>query len=122
MRNKDKLIEQLIAQLPEEGRISLDSARIGWFHNIRPTGGLRLTDFGFKSLKEVINLEHYSYTIKDPFAFTQRTILALDRKLTMPYYIVTKKGIPTTILFFGSKEAVLVNLYGDLDKFLDNYN
>jgi hypothetical protein len=24
-------------------------------------------------------------------------------------------------VFFGSREAVMVNLYGDLKKFLDNY-
>jgi hypothetical protein len=122
VRNKDKLLEQLIAQMPEGERIGVDSARISWFHNIRPSGGLRLTGIGFKALKEDIKLDHYSYKIKDPMAFTQRTVLALDRKLTMPYYIVTKKGFPTDILFFGSKEAVLVNLYSDLDKFLDNYN
>ena len=121
MRNKDKLIEQLLAQTPVGG-ISFESAKVGWFYNIRPNGGLRLTDFGLTCLKDDIKLEYYSYTIKDPLSFNQRTILALDRKLTMPYYIETKKGIPTTLLFFGSKEAVLVNLYGDLDKFLDNYN
>jgi hypothetical protein len=49
-------------------------------------------------------------------------VLALDRKLQMPYYIVGKKKIPVDLVMFGSKEAMLVNLYGDLDKFLRNYN
>jgi hypothetical protein len=49
-------------------------------------------------------------------------ILSLDRKLQMPYYIVATKGIPKSVVFFDSKEAVLANLYGDLEKFLDNYN
>jgi hypothetical protein len=39
----------------------------------------------------------------------------------MPYYIVVKKKLPTTIVMFGSKEAVLARLYGSLDKFLENY-
>ena len=49
-------------------------------------------------------------------------VLSLDRKLQMPYYIVGKKKIPVDLVMFGSKEAMLVNLYGDLDKFLRNYN
>jgi hypothetical protein len=40
----------------------------------------------------------------------------------MPYYIVATKGVPKAVVFFDSKEAVLANLYGDLEKFLDNYN
>ena len=54
--------------------------------------------------------------------FNMQTVLDLDRKLEQPYYIVTKKGEPVAILFFGSKEAMMANLYGDLDKFLDNYS
>jgi hypothetical protein len=48
-------------------------------------------------------------------------MLALDRKIQMPYYISATKGIPKKIVFFGSREAVMINLYGDLQKFLDNY-
>ena len=69
-----------------------------------------------------LDLEKYEYSITDPKQFNQQLILALDRKLQMPYYIVVAKGIPKKIIFFGSKEAVLVNLYGNLEKFLDNYN
>ena len=29
--------------------------------------------------------------------------------------------MPVKLVFFGSKEAMLANLYGDIDKFLDNY-
>jgi hypothetical protein len=49
-------------------------------------------------------------------------MLKLDRKLQMPYYIEVKKKIPINIIFFGSREAMLARLYGNLNKFLDNYN
>jgi hypothetical protein len=39
----------------------------------------------------------------------------------MPYYIHAVKGVPKKIIFFGSQEAVLVQLYGNLNKFLENY-
>jgi len=122
MRDKLKLTKKLVSQLSEEKRISVESARISWWYNVRPTGGLRLTHTGFQTLADDLDLDFYEYKIIDPIKFNQNTILALDRKLQMPYYLVISKGVPKAIAFFGSKEAVLANLYGDLEKFLDNYN
>lgn len=121
-RDKLKLTEELVAQLPEYQRISVDSARVAWWYNIRPLGGLRLTTQGWFALAEDLDLEFYEYRIDDPLKFNQHTILDLDRKLEMPYYIIYSKGIPKSVVFFDSRDAVLVNLYGSLEKFLDNYN
>jgi hypothetical protein len=121
VRDKLKLTKKLVSQLSEEKRISVESARVSWWHNVRPTGGLRLTSAGWFALAGDLDLEFYEYKIKDPVAFNQHMILSLDRKLQMPYYIVATKGIPKSVIFFDSKEAVLANLYGDLEKFLDNY-
>jgi hypothetical protein len=122
VRNKLKLTEQLVSQLPEKQRISVESARVSWWYNLRPTGGLRLTQLGWFALAQDLDLEFYEYKRQDPVSFNQYTILALDRKLKMPYYIVVSKGVPKAVIFFGSKEAVLANLYGSLEKFLDNYS
>jgi hypothetical protein len=122
MRNKLKLTEQLVAQLPDQYRVSVETARTTWWFNIRPSGGMRLTALGVKVLKERLDIKHYEYKIQDPFLINQKTILKLDRLLQEPYYIVTAKGRAASILFFGSREAMLVNLYGDLQKFLDNYH
>lgn len=121
MRNKLNLTKELVAQLPKEQCISVQSARIAWWHNLRPQGGLRLTGIGYSTLAHQLKIKYYEYSIQDPKQFNQKLILDLDRKLQMPYYINAIKGIPKSILFFGSKEAVLINLYGDLEKFLDNY-
>ncbi len=82
---------------------------------------MRLTGIGYVALAKDLDLEHYEYSIADPMQFNQKTILDLDRKMQMPYYISATKGIPRKIVFFGSKEAVMVNLYGNLQQFLDNY-
>ena len=82
---------------------------------------MRLTGPGFLAFVKDFNLEHYEYSIDDPMIFNQHMILDLDRKMQMPYYISAIKGIPKKIVFFGSREAVMVNLYGNLQQFLDNY-
>lgn len=82
---------------------------------------MRLTGTGYTAFVRDLDLEHYEFAISDPMKFTQQTMLDLDRKMQMPYYISATKGIPRKIVFFGSREAVMVNLYGDLQQFLDNY-
>ena len=121
VRDKKKLTEDLIKLLSEEDSVSISFAMAAWWVNIRRHGGMRLTGIGYRTFTEDLDLERYAYPIDDPLLFNQRTILKLDRKMQMPYYIDVVKKIPKRIVFFGSKEAVMVNLYGNLQQFLDNY-
>ena len=121
MRDKRRLTQELIALLPNEQRISVDSAMPAWWFNLRRNGGMRLTSTGYDTFVQKLELDHYSYPIDNPMLFNQQTILDLDRKMQMPYYIQATKGVPKKIVFFGSREAVMVNLYGNLQQFLDNY-
>jgi hypothetical protein len=120
VRDKLQLTRQLVDQLPDHGW-TFEQARVSWWVNIRNTGGMRLTDQGYRVLVQDLGLEYYEFDIPDKTKFTQRTVLALDRKLQMPYYIKSQKQKVVKLTFFGSQEAVLANLYGDLEKFLDNY-
>lgn len=121
VRDKRKLTEELIELLPADQRISLTSAMPAWWFNLRKNGGMRLTATGFDTFVKKLELEHYSVPIDNPMLFNQQTILDLDRKMQMPYYIKATKGVPKTIVFFGSREAIMANLYGNLQQFLDNY-
>ena len=121
MRDKKKLTQELVALLPEEQRISPASAFSAWWYNLRSTGGLRLTTLGYMTFVDYLDLAQYMFRIEDAHEFNLRPIIALDRQMELPYYIVIKKGVPISVIFFGSKEAMLVNLYGNLQKFLDNY-
>ena len=121
MRDKLKLTEELVARLLDPYKVTVEQARMGWWFNIGNRGGLRLTALGFKVFTEHLNFECFPYKITDAMTFTMQTVLDLDRRLQSPYYIVTKKGFPMDVIFFSAKEAMLVNLYGSLDKFLDNY-
>ena len=121
MRDKKQLTQAIIARLPEGTEIDFNRAMKLWWYNIRANGGLRLTDLGYFTFKKVMDLQSYNMEI-DWATFDRHTILKLDRRLQMPYYIEVKKNkIPKQIVFFGSREAMLAQLYGDLNKFLDNY-
>lgn len=121
VRDKLKLTEVLISQLPDDKKETVDRAMSLWWYNIRRSGGLRLTPLGYNILTKVLDFEHYGVDI-DLHKFDRQMILRLDRKLQMPYYIEVKKKLPTQVIMFGSREALLARLYGDLDKFLENYH
>ena len=121
VRNKKKLTEELVNQLDPELGYTVKRSIHTWWFNIRNNGGMRLTTAGYRAFCDELDLTHYEFPINDPHAFNQQLLLEMDSKLQMPYYISATKGIPKKIAFFGSKEAIMINLYGDLKKYLDNY-
>ena len=120
MRDKLKLTQTILAELPEEHGMDVATAMKVFWYNIRANGGLRLTELGYFTFKKMLDLESYNMEINWE-TFDRTTILKLDRKLQMPYYIEVTKKVPKNIIFFGAKEAMLARLYGDLDKFLSSY-
>jgi hypothetical protein len=120
VRDKKRLTQELINLLPGDQPPTTESILPIWWYNLRKNGGMRLTANGYATFVQILDLEHYAYTIDDPVTFNQHTVLALDRKLQMPYYIHVVKGVPKKIVFFGSQEAMLANLYGSLSRFLEN--
>jgi hypothetical protein len=118
-QNKRRLTQTLVSLIDHESAGSVDQAMLTWYCNIRPTGGLRLTDAGYQAL-EWLDLEQWTVSIADPrTTLTKSLLLALDRKLQYPYYINYKQK---HIVFFSSREAMLATLYGDVAQFLRNYS
>ena len=122
MRDKHELTRILVSQLPEHRRITEETARVTWWFNIRKSGGLRLTNEGYAALIMDLGIERHEIDIPDPTKFQQKIVLRRDRKLQMPYYIHFEKRIPRKVMFFGSKEAMLAKLYGNLERFLELYS
>jgi len=120
VRNKKKLTEVLVQQLDPELGITVETALNLWWHNLRSGGGMRLTRAGYETFTQLLKLEHYDYNLK-PFDLDSKLIIQMDRRLQHPYYIVTKKMMPVQVIFFNSKEAMMVNLYGNLKKFIESY-
>lgn len=116
MPSKRELTETLVGLLPESVPISLDRALKTWYMNLRSQGGLRLTDSGYLAF-QMLEIESWTVPLEVRH-LNKQGLLALDRKLTFPYFIDTRKK---QLVMFSSKEAMLATLYGDLKNFLDNY-
>ena len=97
---------------------------ITWWANIRPEGGMRLTRHGYEIMHDVLKLESWELDLSnqdDPrhSRITKRTVFNLDRKLEWPYFLDFNPRKKTRrIVFFGSREAMMATMYGDLEKWL----
>ena len=123
------IVQRLLVDIPDALRESEDRAMKTWWANIRPQGGLRLTQHGYHIMHEVLQLESWQMDLSDdaaralPGRMTKKIILDLDRKLQWPYYLdfnVRKKK--KRIVFFGSREAMMAAMYGDLERWLASLN
>jgi hypothetical protein len=127
MQNRKlEIVTRLRDSVPEDLQESTDQAMITWWANIRRDGGMRLTTHGYKIMHDVLKIESWAVDLSaadeaGPFRsrITKKTILDLDRKLEWPYYLdfnARKKS--RRIVFFGSREAMMATMYGDLEKWL----
>jgi hypothetical protein len=115
--SKHKLTKRLIELLPEDHKIILEEAMVLWYTNIRNNGGFRLTQNGYQAMK-ILALESWSVLLTDiKITMDKNLLLALDRKLTYPYFIDYKKK---EIVFYSSKEAMMATMYGSIKNWLDN--
>ena len=120
VRDKRLLTQTLVDLLDPQLGITFETAYATWWHNLRKNGGMRLTKDGYLIFSNLLTIDHYNFNV-EPFDVNSKLIIAMDRQLQHPYYIVTKKMMPVQIVFFSSKEAMMANLYGDIKKFIDNY-
>ena len=107
-REVTALILELIPDAPD-----IDEAMRTWYRNIRSSGGFRLTDLGYQSLiRAQIQSWQVDIRLRD---LTRPGILALDRRMQWPYYIDVRGR---RMIMFGSTEAMMVTLYGDVMRYL----
>ena len=120
------IVQRLLADIPDVLREPEDRAMKTWWANIRPQGGLRLTQHGYHIMHEVLHLESWQMDLSgtDPShpsrsRMTKKIILDLDRKLAWPYYLdFNARKKRRRIVFFGSREAMMAAMYGDLERWL----
>jgi hypothetical protein len=112
MLNRLTVTQQILKQLPDSDRSDFDQALREWWLNFRDGGGLRLSNLG-EHIFTSLEIERYDHNIVN---ITAGLLLLLDQKLTCPYYI--KTGKKPVLTLFGSKEAMTLKLYGDLNRFL----
>jgi len=79
----------------------------------KAVGGMRLTDEGFVTFTEKMDMKSYDIEFPKEFTLTNQVTIWLDRFVDGPYYI-TKKSI----VVFKEKTAVQLILFsGDVQKF-----
>jgi hypothetical protein len=86
-----------------------------WWQNTRnkDSGGLRLTDEGYRFITEDIELAVYDVPYPKDFEINTQTIIFLDNFIDCPYYI-TKRAITVT----DEKKALELSLFsGDVRKY-----
>ena len=115
MLNKIKLTQQLLDQLKWDFKPTLDEALKEWWKNPDEHAGLRLTTEGC-FVFGLLQIEQYQFEIPASTPARPGQLLTLDRKLTCPYYL--SLGKKPNLILYGSKEAMMYSLYGDIDRFL----
>jgi hypothetical protein len=115
MPTKFEITQKLVTLLDEPSRLSVDQAMVLWWANLRDNGGLRLTELGLQTFVEELELESYTLEVPKEVLADKRTILNMDRKISCPYFLDRKKKIMT---FFGSRDAMMATLYGNVASWL----
>ena len=116
MLNKLALTQELITRYPDAP--ALDEAMVTWWQNIRDDGGLRLTYQGFYVFENLLELSSYSFELPEKL-LTPRNLLAMDRKMTCPYYMVNNRKL-NKLVMFGSREAMMAALHGNMQQFINS--
>ena len=114
MLNKLTLTQELITRYPDAP--TMEEAMVSWWQNIQDDGGLRLTYEGFYVFENLLGLSSYSFELPEKL-LTPRNLLALDRRMTCPYYMVNNRKL-NKLVMFGSKEAMMATLHGDMQRFI----
>ena len=116
MLNKLALTRELITRYPDAP--ALDEAMVTWWKNIRDDGGLRLTYEGFYVFENLLELDSYSFDLPEKL-LTPKNLLAMDRHMTCPYYMVNNRKL-NKLVMFGSREAMMAVLHGNMQQFINS--
>jgi len=119
MLTKQQITERILTGLPSEDQLTYDVACKSWWMNFREGGGFRLTTAGYMAIG-TCDLETYAFDAPPDLVAKPKHLLTFDKKLACPYYI--KIGKQPQIILFGSQQAVMLAMYGDLEKWLKFLN
>lgn len=91
-----------------------DFRKAVWW-NFTDDNSLRLTAFGFRFLVKILNIKHYSFTLKQRLA--NKNLIQLERYFPGVYFLHRNELI---IVFDESDASMLALLDGDLKTYLEN--
>lgn len=129
---KQQITEAVLKEIPRQytgdHELTIDEVIFKWWMTGRQEG-LRLTDDGVVAF-QLAEIEYYEHKIEKSMLAPTKTgqswhsfILDVNKKIKCPYYLgVNKKDKQRApyIRFYDSKIAMMVELYGDLQTYLDS--
>lgn len=117
----DKLrLTQELLELITDSPLTSEQAIRTWWYSRNSTSGLRLTDIGYDAFTNDLDLETYLFNIEH-IVPSPRVILQLSKLIACPYYIERTKLRWLNLHLFGSRQAVELTLYGDLQRYLSSF-
>lgn len=115
MLTKLDYTRKLLSQLAEQDRVPEYQALEAWWRDIRYETCLRLSAEGYSVFND-LSISGYEFELQPNILTRANILLILSRKLTCPYYIHI--GKKPCLILFGSKEATMYSLYGDIIRFV----
>lgn len=111
-KNRKELTEMLNAALPVFG---LD---VNWWRDTKEDGGYRLSIMGFSAMMRIVAQDEvHSFPLKSRIT-PAKFLMALDKSMETPYYIIEAKGKTSAmLLLFSPKEATVAMLCDDPELF-----
>lgn len=90
----------------------IEVALYRWWSNIRPGGGLKLTDQGDLAFNRA-RIENFDYRLE----ISSSVLLKLDRYMVCPYYIILNKS---TLRIYDDKIAMMITLHGTIQNYINS--
>lgn len=119
--SKTHITQVVLKQLPDTQRIEFRDAMNLWWYFRRTSSGLRLTEIGDR----VFQLAEIEYA-NCPFKLSSedqnwtKILLEINNKLACPYFIYKGEGNKPYIRLYDTKIAMMVTLYDDIGKYINN--
>lgn len=123
---KQKITEVILAEMPEQQakiyrELPFDDLLFRWWFTGRQDG-LRLTDEGVVAF-ELAQIDYYDINLYIKNISHYNFVLQLHKKIKCPYYLGVNKIDKTKkfyIRLYDSKIAMMVNLYGNIQDYLNS--
>jgi len=125
-RRKEKITNAVVSALPSNSTyktLSINHLLFRWWFTGRAGDTLRLTDEGKLAFTEA-NLEFFDFSLaplKKLTISSKEYTLKIGKKVSCPFYIglKTNKAASAYIRVYDSKVAMMIELYGTFNDYLD---
>jgi len=110
--SRNEYTKQLLSTVPDDVRAGIDTSEWWW---LPVEDSWRLTWLGYASFVD-LGVESWNFDFSS-IKLPPWVYLKLSRNLKVPYYIVDNKK-HNMLVVFDSKSAMLIKLFGDLNKWI----